>query len=382
MGEDVHKSIDDVCVVTQPLVGASESATVSLLTVLSSITNVSLITANLSSQSELREKYDIVEISSSGTGEAIWIAAIRFLRNQLLICEALRRRQERIVLFFGTTSYLLPILYSRLSGKTVVLEPRGDVPEALKIEWQRIYPDFVARLFAKPVWVLEEICYRLAHGIVTLSPSMATDLGLERFGNKLHPNGAWHVDLDRFANTTPAAERGQTIGYLGRLGEEKGIELLVEAVKNLSSDVTFVFIGDGSMRDFIEDELVEEINLGRVKITGWVDHDEVPEYLNELRLLVLPSKTEGLPVTILEALACGTPVYARPVGGVPDVLVDGETGFLLKEQDPALIAERIERILSRDDLDQITQNGNELAKQEYSFEAAVNRYRKILTNIE
>lgn len=383
MDSKKQKAVEsDICVVTQPLSGASEAAAHSLVAVLSALTGVSLVTANVPSNSELRTEHEIVEISQAGTGETIWTAGVRYLKNQLLMCRALRQRTEGTVLFFGTTSYLLPILYSRLLGKTVVLEPRGDVPHSLRIEWERTYPAVVSRSLAGVVKSLEEIGYRLSDGIITLSPSMASEMGLDRFKDKLYPNGAWHVELDGFERTLPYDSRTRTVGYLGRLGEEKGVRSLVSAVKQLPSDIDFVFVGDGPLRSFVEDELAAEIESGRVEITGWVDHEEVPAHLNELRLLVLSSKTEGLPTTILEALACGTPVYATPVGGVPDILVDGETGFLMTESDPAAVAERIETILSRDDIDRINRNAQELIEQEYVFEAAVDRYRSILTEIE
>jgi glycosyltransferase involved in cell wall biosynthesis len=113
---------------------------------------------------------------------------------------------------------------------------------------------------------------------------------------------------------------------------------------------------------------------------GWVDHDEVPAELSRLRLLVMPSRpTEGLPTTILEALACGTPVYATPVSGVPDVVREGETGFLMDSREPADITAGIEAILARDDLDEVSRRGRALVEEEYSLAAAVERYRAILT---
>ncbi|PSP82175.1 glycosyl transferase family 1, partial [Halobacteriales archaeon QS_1_68_17] len=133
---------------------------------------------------------------------------------------------------------------------------------------------------------------------------------------------------------------------------------------------------------WLERELAAEIEAGRVELAGWVDHDEVPAELDGLRLLVLPSDpTEGLPTTILEALACGTPVYATPVSGVPDVVRDGETGFHIESRDPETLAAGIEAVLEREDLDRISAAGRRLIETEYSFEAATERYREILRAI-
>jgi glycosyltransferase involved in cell wall biosynthesis len=145
--------------------------------------------------------------------------------------------------------------------------------------------------------------------------------------------------------------------------------------------VSFKFIGDGPLGDELSETLSDEINRGRVELTGWVDHDNVPAELNRLQLLVLPSESEGLPTIVLEALACGTPVYATPAAGVPDVIKESETGFLMKQIAVEVIAEDIERILQDEPLAMISENGRRLIEEEYSYEAAVERYRTILSDI-
>jgi len=166
---------------------------------------------------------------------------------------------------------------------------------------------------------------------------------------------------------------------LGRLDEEKNVRELAAVAKRLPEGVAFTFIGDGDLREWLEAELADEIASGSVEMRGWVDHDDVPAELNRLRLVVLPSEpTEGLPTSILEALACGTPVYATPVSGVPDVVRDGETGFLMDETDPDAILRDLRSILDREDLAEVSRNGRELIEAEYSFAAAKRRYRDIL----
>jgi glycosyltransferase involved in cell wall biosynthesis len=173
------------------------------------------------------------------------------------------------------------------------------------------------------------------------------------------------------------------VGFLGRIDEEKGIRTLAAVAEALPEDVTFRFVGDGDLLPWLREELSGEIDAGRVELAGWVDHDEVPAELDRLRLLVMPSSpTEGLPTTILEALACGTPVYATPVSGVPDVVQDGETGFLMDGIDPDDLREDIMAILDREDLDAVSANGRRLIEEEYSFEAATARYEAILTALE
>jgi len=295
------------------------------------------------------------------------------------MCLVLARRDEEVVLFYGATSYLLPILFARLIGRTVLVEPRGDVPLTLRIQWERELPGPVARTLAGLVRTLERAGFAAANGVVTYTPAMARQLDLDPDSSRVHPWGARYVQTDRFAVQTPFADRERRVGFLGRLDEEKNVRGLAAVAKRLPEDVVFTFVGDGDLREWLETELAAEIESGAVEMRGWVDHDEVPAELNRLRLVVLPSEpTEGLPTSILEALACGTPVYATPVSGVPDVVRDAETGFRMDDTDPDAILADLESILEREDLAAVSRNGRELIEAEYSFAAAKRRYRDIL----
>lgn len=374
--------LPDVCVVTHPLSAAGENATRSLLDVLAALTGVALVTADLPADSEIRETREVIELTRKGAGESIPVAAARFGLNQVRMARTVRRRPEPVVLFFGATSYVLPILVARLAGKTVIVEPRGDVSLTLRLNWERRVPSPVARTLAWMVRGLERLGFWLADAVVTYTPGMARQLDLDPEAGDVYPSGARYVRTDEFDVRTPYAEREQVVGFIGRLDEEKGIRELAAVAKRLPQELGFRFVGDGDLREWLETELAAEIEAGSVEVTGWVDHEDVPAHLNEMRLLVLPSQpTEGLPTTILEALACGTPVYASPVSGVPDVVREGETGFRIESREPAALAEGIESIFARNDLGAISRRGRDTIEQEYSFDTACERYRSILRSV-
>lgn len=375
--------LPSVCVVTHPLESAGENATRTLLEILSAVTSVSLITADLPSDSAIRNRHEVVELTEKGAGQSnVAIAAGRFVANQLRMCRAIARRDEEVVLFFGATAYLLPVLFARALGKTVVLEPRGDVPLTLRLSWEQRMPAILARLLVLPVVLLERASYRASDAIVTYTPNMATELGLDRYESKLYPTGARYVDTDQFDVETPFAERPKAVGFVGRLAEEKGIRTLAEVAKMLPEDVTFRFVGDGPLREWLENELADEIEAGQVECTGWVDHDRIPDELNRLRLVVMPSSpTEGLPTTILESMACGTPVYATPVSGVPDIVRDGETGLSMEDDSPEVIVQCIKTAREESTLNRMSSNARSLIKQQYSVAAAVERYKNIVERI-
>jgi Glycosyltransferase len=371
-----------VCVVTHPLGPAGENATRTLLDILAELGGVTLITADLPADSSIRDHRDIIEVTDKGVGNNILIAAIRFVLNQFRMCLAIRRQPEDIVLFFGATSYLVPILFARLIGKIVLVEPRGDVPLTLRLNWEQRLPDVLARGLAGVVDTLERTGFAVAHRVVTYTPNMARELGLDPNSPNVYPHGARYIDTTTFSITTPFGDRDEVVGFVGRLDEEKGVRELAAVAKELPERITFRFVGDGPLYEWLIEELANEIECGSVELAGWVDHDDVSIELNKMKLLVMLSQpTEGLPTTILESLACGTPVYATSVSGVPDVIKQGQTGFLMEERAAASVTDEIKEILHQKELDTVSSNGRALVQSEYSFEAAVERYQTLLSEL-
>lgn len=374
--------IDDVCVISHPIESATTSHAATLVNILDALTSVSVVALSISDTAEIRDHYEALEVSGEKTRDGIVAAALQFVLRQLRLVAIIRRRPEQLMLFFGTTSYVLPIVAAKLSGKTVVLLPRGNVPHTLRLQWEQQVPTPIARLLAGVVWSLERLGYRLADAIITYTPAMAATLNLQRFGEKLYPHGARYIDTDRFYPHVPYASRDRTVGFLGRLDEEKNVRLLADVAQQLPADVTFRFIGDGPLREELEQQLAAECAAGRVEFTGWVDHDRVPKELSTLRVLVLPSEpTEGLPTVLLEALACGTPAVATPVAGVPDVIEDGETGYLIDTPNTSQLTETILIALEDDGAEQMSNAGRKLVEEEYDFWAAQQRYKYILESL-
>lgn len=119
---------------------------------------------------------------------------------------------------------------------------------------------------------------------------------------------------------------------VGRLGSEKGQLLLLEAMSALvkeGQDAQLVLVGDGPLRSELERRIAALDLNQRVRITGWADREVVSAHIESARALVIPSFSEGLPVVAMEALALGRPVIATRVGGVPELVESGATGWLV-----------------------------------------------------
>jgi glycosyltransferase involved in cell wall biosynthesis len=101
-----------------------------------------------------------------------------------------------------------------------------------------------------------------------------------------------------------------------------------------------------------------------------------------LQLLVIPSFTEGLPNIILEAMACGTPVLATSVGAIPDIIKDGETGYIMENNSPVCIAENITRVLGDPDREKIAMNARKMVESDFTFDTTVTQWKRILLKNE
>ena len=143
------------------------------------------------------------------------------------------------------------------------------------------------------------------------------------------------------ASTPPAAPTAQRLLCIGRLSREKGQLLLVEAAAQLAlagRSFELVLAGDGPMRSEV-DALIDARGLRHnVTVTGWLDADGVQRQLDGARALVVASLSEGLPVVIMEAMAKRLPVIAPWLAGIPELVRDGETGWMFPAGDAAGLA--------------------------------------------
>ena len=115
-----------------------------------------------------------------------------------------------------------------------------------------------------------------------------------------------------------------------------------------ASGVKFMLIGDGILRKQIEG-LISEFNLDKcVILTGW--RRDIPRILSAMDIFVLTSLWEGLPISVLEAMAACLPVVATDTGGISEVVIEGKTGFLVPRGDIAKMAERLVNLLEKEDL--------------------------------
>jgi 2-deoxystreptamine N-acetyl-D-glucosaminyltransferase/2-deoxystreptamine glucosyltransferase len=151
------------------------------------------------------------------------------------------------------------------------------------------------------------------------------------------------------ADPLPGVPRPRVL-FAGRLAAQKRPLDVVAAHALLPDDVHLVVVGDGALRGELERAVAASPARDRVHVVGMVPHEQVPAFLRSADAFVLPSHYEELGSALVEAMAAGLPVVANRVGGIPDLVVDGETGLLADRGDVEGLAAALKRVLGDADL--------------------------------
>lgn len=196
------------------------------------------------------------------------------------------------------------------------------------------------------------------------------------------------IDCDYFSNTDGWQRVRQELGFsqsdfvtglVGRFSLQKGHCYLIRAAQKLVQklpQLKFVFWGSGELENELRQQ-VHEYGLDRSIVFAGVSA-EMPAVYGAMDLLIMPSLSEGLPMTMLEAMAAGIPVMATPVGDIPKVIIDGESGFVFASGNVEALIEKIQMIYDRRDmLREVAICGQQIVRADYSSVQMANEYRKI-----
>lgn len=229
----------------------------------------------------------------------------------------------------------------------------------------------------------ERLAARLSDGLIGVSQETVAGLlalGIGRPGQyTVIPNG---IDLERFcpeAVDTRAPVKGDPlIGTIASLTPEKGVDLLIEAVPGLVSrhpGLRLCLVGDGPLRQALQAQARDLGVADRVEFAG--NAADVRPYLAAFALFVLPSRREGMGRVLMEAMALGRPVLATRVGGIPELVRHGHSGWLVPPADPAALAEGIDALLRDAPRRQALARAGREAARHFGLEAMVARVEQL-----
>lgn len=282
----------------------------------------------------------------------------------LKLARRLRALRPSVVHTHNTTAFLYGALAARLARVPRLLHTRhGQRYQASRREtW--VFR-LLSRLAYRMISVSQDACQR------TIADGVRADRAC------VIRNG---VDLSRFSFAGPNPSGPAVL--VARLSPEKDVATLVHAVKRAlellgpqQTTFTLEIIGGGADRAELESWSCE-LGLGdRIHFLG--ERSDVPARLAGASMFVLPSLTEGISLTLLEAMARGLPVVATRVGGNPEVVVDGVTGTLVPARDPAALAAAMVRIFQNPALGkEMGRCGRQRVEQEFSVQEMVRKYEQ------
>jgi len=328
---------------------------------------------------KLVERKDYAEIRRAGVG----IRFLDFFLYPFFVYRAARHiRADLVHNILENQSSFAGILYARSKSKPLLFNLQSGDSESYiykRVWW--CWPLY-KKMYSAPDYI---------HSISRYLRDRARKWGA-RAPIEIIPNG---VNLKHFnAKRLPATARAYLRKKLGimphdkvvvtssRLALKNAVDDVIKAMLYLPADVKFLICGIGPDKQKLV-KLVQKHNLGkRVIFAGQISHDKLPSYLKISDVFVRPSLSEGLGISFLESLACGLPIIATRVGGIPDFLKDRKTGLFCKVRDPKDLANKIQLLLTDKRLHtRISKNGVKLLHS-YSWKAIASRidriYQKLL----
>jgi glycosyltransferase involved in cell wall biosynthesis len=238
---------------------------------------------------------------------------------------------------------------------------------------------------------VDALCLRRFDAVIAVSDEIRGDLIRYRVPKgkiKVIYNGIDLSKYERKESNRAMREFGvnghqRVVGIVGRLQVEKGHVYFLEAAKEIlkkRQDVLFLVIGDGPLREDLE-SLTNRLEISsHVKFLGY--RKDVVEIYSGLDVLVSASLREGLPMTLLEAMAVGVPIVATSVGGVPRIIKNNETGMLIQAEDIENMSKSVLLLLNnKEKRDYMSANAKRLVEDHFSAQIMSERYTAIYKDI-
>jgi glycosyltransferase involved in cell wall biosynthesis len=296
---------------------------------------------------------------------------LSFLASAMVALPVLARswRPDACIAFFGIPCGPAAWLLKVLCGVPYVVSLRGgDVPGFQPYDlaaYHRLTAPLIRFLWNQAAHVVAN-----SRGLAALAAKSAGATPIA-----LIPNG---VDAARFTPTEEASREGPVrFVFVGRLVRQKGLDVLLEALSRLPRQACFevAIIGDGPLKAELTAMAARLSLVEVVRFLGWVSRADMPEVLRRADAFVFPSRDEGMPNAVLEAMASGLAVAATAIAGNEELVEDGRTGFLVPPEDVAALAEVLTRLAGDRNLCwRLGRAGREKVVRDYSWRAVAEAY--------
>lgn len=365
----------NIAFISPPMTSSNISQVLNCANILASISDSIYIILSYESIINLdKSKYTAILniIHSSKTNKIE--RAFGYLLTQIRIVKYLLSIYDgiNVCFFYMGDGLIIPILLSKILNKKVILLLGGSHEDVVK---------YNKSILNQAILFVRIISLRYSDNIIVYSPILVEKWNLQKYRNKILIAHEHYIDFENFHVVTEYNKRDRIIGYVGYLDELKGVFNFVESFPSIlefDGSIKFLVGGSGPLEEEIRKFCYSNHLNEHSNIAGWIPHNELINTLNKLKLLVLPSNSEGVPNIILESMACGTPVLATPVGAIPDIIKDGETGFIMESNSVECIRRNIIRILKSGKLEEVSKNARAFVEQEFNYRETIKNFKKVL----
>lgn len=323
----------------------------------------------------------VVSISSKKSSYLNLLFIFKMLYS---ICKLVIKNDVIVVKLFQIEGFVAAFFAFIFQKKYYVILV-GDPEKSLRIRSDIIRNKLLRNLASKLVYYSVAIAIYKSSGTAFVSNQLKKRYGFSR--KFVVASESW-LKKDDFNNSLPTIysyyqlDRPINLVYVGRLVLEKGLDVLVRAIsilKNSGIKISLTFVGTGKDYDYLM-ELSRKVNIN-INFTGYVPSNSTAlfDLYRKSDVFILPSYSEGLPLSILEAQASKTFVVASDVGGISEVIKPGKTGYLLKAIDTDSIISSIHYVINNeDDVSLMIDNAFEEAKTRL-FDIEQNKIYSLIT---
>ncbi|GAB4548290.1 MAG: hypothetical protein Kow0063_43240 [Anaerolineae bacterium] len=287
-------------------------------------------------------------------------------------------RPDVVHIFFGVPDGPIGWLLKRVYGLPYIISLRGaDVPSDEVKRFARQYK--VLRPFIRWLWRDADALVAVSNGLRSYARETAPDLPIQ-----VIPNA---IDLSAFTPPPQRAMDGPVrLLYVGRFNVFKNVETLVEAVGRLVAldvgEFELYLVGEGEQRPVLE-RMVSELGLTRqVHFVGWVAREHIVDHYRRADIFVTATTWEGMPNTVLEAMACGLPIVGTQASGLRDLVHDGVNGYLVPLKDPDALAEALARLIDNGyERRRMGRESRRLVEREFAWEYIAEQYVRVYEQV-
>lgn len=182
-----------------------------------------------------------------------------------------------------------------------------------------------------------------------------------------------------FVDDLKSAQKENKIGMLCRLCSGKCVLQSIEGFAQFQKthpNYSLQIVGDGLLYEQCK-ELIEKLDAqSYITLCGWMLHDELFELMPHWKLLLFPTKTEGVPNSVLESMSMSVPALASPVGGLKDIIIDNENGYVLESDSAQIIAKALCKVVDDDSLARVSANAKQTINEKFTLNKAQENFRQ------